>query len=58
MLFLAPRLLGDSQAHPLIGDLGLVRLEDALGFRVVRVGRSGPDVRVDLEPESAGAPAS
>jgi diaminohydroxyphosphoribosylaminopyrimidine deaminase/5-amino-6-(5-phosphoribosylamino)uracil reductase len=50
VLFLAPRLLGDPAAHPLVGDLGCVRLDDALGFRVVRVGRSGPDVRVDLEP--------
>lgn len=50
VLFLAPRLLGDPAAHPLVGDLGRVRLDDALGFRVVRVGRSGPDVRVDLEP--------
>lgn len=58
VLFLAPRLLGDPRAHPLVGDLGLVRLEDALGFHVVRVGRSGPDVRVDLEPQSADVPAS
>lgn len=55
VLFLAPRLLGDPEAHPLVGDLGRLRLEDAMGFRVVRVGRSGPDVRVDLEPESGGS---
>jgi len=53
VLFWAPRLLGDPKARPLVDDLGRVRLDDAIGFRVVRVSRSGPDIRVDLEPANA-----
>lgn len=57
VLFWAPLLLGDPAARPLVADLGRIRLDEALGFRVVRVGRSGPDVRVELEPLPRNAPA-
>jgi diaminohydroxyphosphoribosylaminopyrimidine deaminase/5-amino-6-(5-phosphoribosylamino)uracil reductase len=50
VLFLAPRLLGDPGARPLTSDLGLRRMAETMGFQVVRLARSGPDVRIDLEP--------
>lgn len=49
-LFLAPRLLGDPGARPLIGDLGRIRLDEMLDLRVTRVGRCGPDIRLELLP--------
>jgi len=50
VLFVAPRLLGDPAALPLVGDLGLRDLDHALSWRVLGVRRCGPDVRIDLSP--------
>lgn len=51
VLFVAPRVLGDPAALPLVGDLGLRGLPEALAFTVTGVCRIGPDVRIELAPE-------
>jgi diaminohydroxyphosphoribosylaminopyrimidine deaminase/5-amino-6-(5-phosphoribosylamino)uracil reductase len=49
LLFYAPRVLADPGAPSFTADLGIRRLDDALGFAVAGVDRVGPDVLVSLE---------
>jgi len=55
VLFVAPRLLGDPAALPLIGDLGIRDLAHAQDWAVKVLRRCGPDVRIDLVPSRPGA---
>lgn len=50
VLYVAPRLLGDPSALPLVGDLGLRALPEARAFAVRSVATVGPDIRIDLTP--------
>jgi diaminohydroxyphosphoribosylaminopyrimidine deaminase/5-amino-6-(5-phosphoribosylamino)uracil reductase len=52
VLFVAPRLLGDPMALPLVGDLGLRDLAAARSFCVKSIRSVGPDVRIDLAPDT------
>jgi diaminohydroxyphosphoribosylaminopyrimidine deaminase/5-amino-6-(5-phosphoribosylamino)uracil reductase len=50
ILFMAPVVLGDPMARSLTGDMGIRELSASLGFRIVEAARSGPDLRIELEP--------
>jgi diaminohydroxyphosphoribosylaminopyrimidine deaminase/5-amino-6-(5-phosphoribosylamino)uracil reductase len=48
ILFIAPKLLGDPEAVPMVTDLGIRALSDSKGFCVERVRKVGQDVMVTL----------
>lgn len=52
LVFYAPRLLGDPEAMPLIRDLGVRTLSDAVRFTIRSARRVGPDVMLECLPES------
>ena len=49
-LFIAPKMLGDPDAKPLVADLGITQLDQALGFKILRTSRCGPDIRIEMIP--------
>ena len=49
-LFLAPRILGDGQAKSLFSGRNIRSLTEAIDYRVVDLGRCGPDVLITLKP--------
>ncbi len=59
LLFVAPTLIGGSEAVPLVGDLAVSRLADAMPFDFRRCSRSGADLLIEAVPrahEPAPAP--
>lgn len=50
LFFIAPKIAGGREAVGAIGGIGISRMKDALMFSKVEVGRSGPDILVDVRP--------
>jgi diaminohydroxyphosphoribosylaminopyrimidine deaminase / 5-amino-6-(5-phosphoribosylamino)uracil reductase len=51
LLYVAPVLLGD-KGRPLLGGLGIHRIADRMGLRLVEQRQVGPDLRLLLRPEA------
>ena len=52
VVFVAPLLLGDPLARPIVDDLGIRALANGLRFRIEGIRRCGPDAMIEFVPES------
>jgi len=54
VLYVAPAMFGGDDARGLFAGAGAQTIDDVWRGRIVSVDRLGPDIRIDLEPLSAG----
>jgi len=54
VLYIAPALFGGNDARGLFAGAGAQTIDDVWRGRIVSVDRLGPDIRIDLEPLTAG----
>jgi diaminohydroxyphosphoribosylaminopyrimidine deaminase/5-amino-6-(5-phosphoribosylamino)uracil reductase len=50
LLYVAPRVLGDSSAPAVFSGRASSSMADAIDLEVLRVDRAGDDVRIELAP--------